>query len=57
MNDKESKLKALKNIKALHETMIEELTKVGGDKSLIDEMLEKLWEVMKEIEKLENEHK
>lgn len=53
--EKAKKLQALKNIKRLHETMLEELRKVNADKKLIDELLEKLWEVMQEIKKLENE--
>ncbi len=44
MTEKEKKqLDALYNIRKLHENMIDELTRLQADNTIIDEMLEKLW--------------
>ncbi len=55
MTDKEKRLQALKNLKMLHEGMLEDLQNTEDNHEEIDMVLEALFHVIEEIKKLETE--
>lgn len=53
--EKKKRLQALKNLKILHEAMLEDLQNTQANQDDIDAVLEALFNVMESIKKLENE--
>ena len=53
--EKQKRLKALKNLKILHEAMLEDLQNTEENQDDIDAVLEALFNVMEDIKNLENE--
>lgn len=53
--EKQKRLQALKNLKAWHEVMLDNLQKVAPDNEEINTILEALFNVIEEIKKLEQE--
>jgi hypothetical protein len=52
--EKKKRLQALKNLKFLHEAMLEDLQNTQANQDDIDAVLEALFNVMESIKKLEN---
>lgn len=52
--EKKKRLQALKNLKILHEAMLEDLQNTQANQDDIDAVLEALFNVMESIKKLEN---
>ena len=53
--EKQKRIQALKNLKALHEAMLEDLQYTEDNQDQIDTVLEALFNVIEDIKKLENE--